>query len=180
MLTAGYTRSAADMPRLILVRHAKSDWPHGINDFDRPLAARGVADAAVAASFLQSFKLDLALISPAMRTIETFKLLNLSPARTEFNPNIYEAVLGSLIYEVNQVEAENLMLVGHSPGMPNLAWYFANNHESLMAQSLRRKYPTLGIAVLESSLPFSQWTQGVADLVDFQIPRADSSNSDSD
>ena len=34
-----------NMKKLILVRHAKSDWPEGIDDFNRPLAERGKEDA---------------------------------------------------------------------------------------------------------------------------------------
>ena len=40
------------MKTLILVRHAKSDWPENTDDFDRPLAERGLEDAVKMSKFL--------------------------------------------------------------------------------------------------------------------------------
>ncbi|OYX10305.1 MAG: phosphoglycerate mutase, partial [Rhizobiales bacterium 32-66-8] len=40
------------MRRLILLRHAKSDWPDGIADLERPLAARGRAAAPLVGAYL--------------------------------------------------------------------------------------------------------------------------------
>ena len=33
------------MKTLLLIRHAKSDWPENMKDFDRPLAEKGLIDA---------------------------------------------------------------------------------------------------------------------------------------
>ena len=41
------------MKTLILVRHAKSDWPEDTDDFDRPLADRGIEDAHKMAAYLK-------------------------------------------------------------------------------------------------------------------------------
>lgn len=160
------------MPLLYLVRHAKSDWPMSVDDFDRPLAARGVADCVVAALFFADKQIDHVEVSAAKRTLETLKLLHLRTPSINQNINIYEAHLGALLDCVGSLKVDSAMLVGHSPGMPSLTWYLSSNHESEPAQRLRIKYPTLGISVLHCDLPFADWHEGCAELVDFIVPRA--------
>jgi phosphohistidine phosphatase len=161
------------MPLLYLVRHAKSDWPMSVDDFDRPLAARGIADCVSASLFFSDKQIDHVEVSAAKRTLETLNLLHLRTSSTNENINIYEAHLGALLECVNSLKFETAMLVGHSPGMPSLAWYLSSNHDSAPAQRLRMKYPTLGIAVLRCDLPFADWHEGCAELVDFVVPRAE-------
>jgi phosphohistidine phosphatase len=137
------------MPLLYLVRHAKSDWPMSVDDFDRPLAARGIADCVSASLFFSDKQIDHVEVSAAKRTLETLNLLHLRTSSTNENINIYEAHLGALLECVNSLKFETAMLVG------------------------RMKYPTLGIAVLRCDLPFADWHEGCAELVDFVVPRAE-------
>lgn len=160
------------MPLLYLVRHAKSDWPISVDDFDRPLAARGIADCVAGAQYFSDKQIDHLEVSAAARTLQTHKLLNLSTTSVVQNINIYEAHLGALLDCVNSQQAASVVIVGHAPGMPTLAWYLASNHDSESAQRLRIKYPTLGIALLQSDLPFSEWHEGCAQLIEFVVPRA--------
>src|SRR5690242_15813577 len=74
--------------RLILLRHAKSDWPEGVADLDRPLAERGRADAPVAGRELARLGVpDVVLCSPAQRTRATWEL-----ARQAMGPESATAV----------------------------------------------------------------------------------------
>ena len=42
------------MKQILLLRHAKSSWDHpGLDDFDRPLAKRGLKDAPRMGKFLR-------------------------------------------------------------------------------------------------------------------------------
>jgi phosphohistidine phosphatase len=62
------------MKKLILVRHAKSDWGDpGLDDFDRPLNGRGKNDAPVMARRLREkkIKIDGFIASPAKRAAKT-------------------------------------------------------------------------------------------------------------
>ena len=61
------------MKTLLLVRHAKSDWPTNIDDFDRPLNERGHKDAPKMAKFLKeiSVTIDAFVTSPAKRALTT-------------------------------------------------------------------------------------------------------------
>ena len=57
------------MRRLMLLRHAKSDWSEKVKDFDRPLAARGEPAAPILGAYMAREHLvpDCALVSPARR-----------------------------------------------------------------------------------------------------------------
>ena len=168
------------MPVLTLIRHAKAAWPGGFDDFDRPLAKRGLADCQIAKNLFADAFFDLALVSEAVRTQETADALSLRYQHRIDSADIYEASLGSLLHVLNQQSVQNIVMIGHSPGMPMLAWHLASNKDSITAQKLRLKYPTLGIAQLISDLPFSQWHGECAELRSFEVPRFDSENPDSD
>src|SRR5690349_1589139 len=81
--------------RILLLRHAKSAWDEpGLDDFDRPLAARGRRAAAVMGVYLRDEKLvpDLVLCSAARRAAETWEIaaheLPKAPA-VERDPGLY-------------------------------------------------------------------------------------------
>src|SRR5262245_46601501 len=61
---------------LVVVRHAKSDWSHGLPDHERPLAARGRRDAPAIGGWLAGHvgPVDLVLCSPAWRARQTWQL----------------------------------------------------------------------------------------------------------
>jgi len=66
------------MIRLLLLRHAKSDWSDaGLDDRDRPLSKRGRESAPVIAGYMRERELapDLVLSSPATRTRQTLSLV---------------------------------------------------------------------------------------------------------
>ncbi len=168
------------MPTLFLIRHAKAAWPAGVSDFERPLAERGMRDCVVGESLLNGTNFDLALVSSAYRTQSTANLLNLN-ANARLNlDDIYDASLGGLLHVLNQQQVNTLAIIGHSPGMPMLAWFLSGNRNSSQAQALRTKFPTLGIAKLEADLPFEDWHEGCATLLDFQVPRAEPGSEDID
>lgn len=66
---------ATDLRTVLLVRHAKSDWPEGVDDADRPLTEKGKKDAALIAERVHTRipQMDLLISSPARRTRKTAK-----------------------------------------------------------------------------------------------------------
>ena len=66
------------MKTLILVRHAKSDWPENTDDFDRPLAESGLQDAVKMSNFLknQNIAIDKMVSSPALRALNTCEIFH--------------------------------------------------------------------------------------------------------
>lgn len=133
------------MKTLILVRHAKSDWPEDTEDFDRPLAEKGIADARKMAIWLhdQHIQIDKMVTSPALRALETCKIFN-SEFETEIEtaPKLYnptEAGFEAAIYHLSD-DVDSVALFSHNNGISN----FAN---SLTDEIFI--FPTCGIAAFQ-------------------------------
>ena len=68
---------------------------------------------------------------------------------------------------------ESLIIVGHNPGMEDLARLLIKGDGGEAGARMRRKFPTAGVAVLD--LPVDDWTEvrsHVADLADFVTPKS--------
>ncbi|TRW80916.1 histidine phosphatase family protein [Mycolicibacterium sp. 018/SC-01/001] len=161
---------------LVLMRHAKSDYPDGVSDHRRPLAPRGEREAALAGDWLRASvpEIDAVLCSSATRTRQTLERTGITAAAT-FSDRLYEASPGIVIEEINGVSDDvgTLLVVGHEPVMSSLALGLATetSAHSDAAQRISAKYPTSAIAVLRSDAPWAQLELGSAELVDFHIPR---------
>ena len=112
---------------LILLRHAKSDWSGGEADVDRPLAKRGIRQAPEAGRWLNASidRIDLAVVSPAVRARSTWDLVSAeldAPPPTRIDERVYAASVGGLLAVVREVSHDigTLALVGHNPGMADL------------------------------------------------------------
>src|SRR5262249_18566147 len=117
------------MRRLLLLRHAKAErLQSGGRDHDRILAKRGRGDAAAVGAYLVRHKLmpDQALVSTSARTRETWGLVAKAFAKVppvEFEGTIYEAAPEAILKAIRATKpkARTLLLVGHNPGMQQLA-----------------------------------------------------------
>ena len=115
------------MQRLILLRHAKAegDAPSG-QDFDRPLAPRGLREAEAVAAKLGRLGLrpDLALVSPAVRTRQTWDAVDaaMPGGAVRFDPSLYNAGAQELRRLASQSdEPGTVLVVAHNPGLQELA-----------------------------------------------------------
>lgn len=145
--------------RLILLRHAKSDWPEGIADHERPLSRRGQADAPRIGHYIEAHGLipDFAVVSTARRTRETWDLVEKELGRTvpvRFDRRIYEAKPGALLYVIRETEPSvgRLMLVGHNPGFEDVARFLIGSGDIEARQVLAEKYPTGSLAVIDFAI----------------------------
>jgi phosphohistidine phosphatase len=116
------------MRRLILFRHAKAEpRAAGGDDFDRPLAPRGWEDAAIVGRALAEggYAPDLALISPARRTTETWIAARevFGPVRSELAPELYDAAPEAIRAAIDAAaeRCDTLIVVGHNPGTQEVA-----------------------------------------------------------
>jgi phosphohistidine phosphatase len=118
------------MKRLILLRHAKSDWGDpDLDDIDRPLNQRGEKNAPVIGERLRKLgiKPERIISSPARRARDTARLLAGQLTLPEIDvllaDRIYEADTAALLETVAGIhqELECVMLVGHNPGLTELA-----------------------------------------------------------
>ncbi|WP_017598936.1 SixA phosphatase family protein [Nocardiopsis lucentensis] len=164
---------------VVLVRHAKADRPP-VNDHERPLAARGHRDAPRAGRWLAGSGVtpDLALCSTAARCRETWKLVVAElphRPRTVYEDRLYGASAGELIDVVNETadDVGTLLLVGHNPGLHDLADTLAGEAEGdLLARMARSGLPTSAIAVLTFTGSWEDVEPGSTRLAAYWAPHA--------
>jgi phosphohistidine phosphatase len=167
------------MRRLILFRHAKAESPDGIADVERPLAERGRADAARIGAYLadQGLRPDAAVVSTARRTRETWEFAAAalrSPPPVAFNEQLYNARAETLLQVLRETPraTRSLLLIGHNPGMEELARALAASEEKDARRSLAQKFPTGGLAVID--FPSDAWSEikpGAGRLVQYVTPK---------
>jgi len=165
--------------RLVLVRHAKSDYPTGVPDHDRPLSPRGRRDAVAAGQWLAAGWTELLggqallLVSSAKRAQQTCALLagELPPCEVRTEPALYDAAVSTLISVVarHAVAGRATVVIAHNPGLEQLAAFLTVGSSSPARPRLLEKYPTSAIAVLQ--LMDEHWADGSAELVEFAVPR---------
>jgi len=163
---------------LILFRHAKSSWSEGVEDHDRPLAERGRKAAPIMAKWLagKGLRPTVALVSTARRTQETWALIapDLGKVTKRDIAEIYEAPAERILDAIHAVEhsVESLVIIGHNPGLEDLARLLMKDDGGRAGAELRKKFPTAAVAVL--SLPIDDWTEvrsHIAALTDFVTPK---------
>jgi phosphohistidine phosphatase len=118
------------MPReLFLLRHAKSAWPEGVADYNRPLKKRGKKAALLLGEWLLSQDLspDWIVSSHADRARETAEKLckglqTKKHGLLYFDDRIYEASVESLKSVLADCPSfkQRVLIVGHNPGLDNL------------------------------------------------------------
>ncbi|MFF3205318.1 SixA phosphatase family protein [Streptomyces sp. NPDC002962] len=166
--------------RLVVLRHAKSAWPEGVPDHERPLAPRGLRDAPAAGRALAEAGRvpDLALCSTAARARGTWELAaaewETPPPPVRFDPRLYGAVVRELLEVVHETPAEvgTLLLVGHNPGLEELVLDLAGDGPGEVLDEVRLKFPTSAIAVLAwYGTGWRSLAPGTALLTSMTVPR---------
>lgn len=167
----------SDQPRtLVLLRHAKSDYPDGVADHDRPLAPRGVREAGLAGDWFREHLpgIGLVLCSTATRTRQTYERTRID-APVRYIDRLYEATPGAVLDEINTVADDivTLLLIGHEPAMSQVALGLADirGTDPRTEARIATKYPTSGIAVLHVGGGWRDLRLGGAALVGFHVPR---------
>jgi phosphohistidine phosphatase len=149
------------MRRLMLLRHAKTenDAPSG-RDQDRRLDNRGRRDAAEIGSWIGRHPPfpNLVLVSHAVRAFETWEIAweamkELAPEpQVELMPELYGAdpsQLLQIVRSASETDPQRLMLVGHNPGMHELALTLAGSGDAAGRKALADNLPTSGLAIFD-------------------------------
>lgn len=109
------------MKRLILMRHAKSDWSgEAFVDHDRTLNDRGRANALALGDWMRAegYLPDQVLCSSATRTQETLAGLRLPDGiSTTITRTLYLASLDQILGQVQRANGDTLLVLGHNPGV---------------------------------------------------------------
>ncbi|TGL61008.1 SixA phosphatase family protein [Leptospira sarikeiensis] len=135
------------MKEIHLIRHSKSDWSdNNLKDKERPLSKRGRKNARFLAKYLHkiSFKSDLILVSPSVRTSETLKVIRSFQTITkdvQFINEIYEADHSDLLRILRglPLKVVSVVLIGHNPGLEDLTNYLLYGGSK---DSIFEKFPT--------------------------------------
>jgi len=145
------------MPRLLLLRHAKSSWDDtGLSDFDRPLNLRGRAAAPLMGRHMADHSLspDRVLCSSSRRTRETFAAV-LPFLRNDFEAQflrtIYDCPGGTYAPTIRRHggAARTLLLIGHNPVIQETALTLIGRGNPDITASIAAKFPTSGLAVID-------------------------------
>jgi len=160
--------------RLLLIRHAKSDWGSpSMGDFDRPLNKRGNTNAQEMAQRMikQNIYPHLIVSSPALRALTTAnyfaKTWGINENKIQTDKNIYEAGLKTLLNVVNHFnnQYDTVAMFGHNPGFTDFANYLSDVNIYNM--------PTCSIVMLE--FPFEDWrliSGSTAKVLLFDYPKS--------
>lgn len=153
------------MRNLLLLRHAKSSWDEpALDDHDRPLSARGVRAARWIASHLHERQLrpELVLSSSARRARQTLDAVQSvldDAVDVQVDDELYGASAYALVQRLRIVDASiaSVMVIGHNPGLEDLAVDLAGDGDPTALKQLHTKFPTAALAVLD--LDHSEWAR---------------------
>ena len=143
------------MKRLLVLRHAKSDWgDSSLDDWQRPLSGRGINDAPRVGEMLRerSSLPDLIITSDAIRARSTAEAAAEAAGYTGeilLEPALYLATPDAIVEVLNSVEDDSagaVMIVGHNPGL-----------EGLIAQLSGDYQPMPTAALVQLDLPIERW-----------------------
>jgi phosphohistidine phosphatase len=163
-----------------LLRHAKSSWGDpGLDDRDRPLNKRGQEAAAKLADHLRhsAVRPALVLCSPAVRTRQTLDLIapGLGLGVTfRIENSLYGATAQGLWRLIRELpdDLTEVMLIGHNPGVHELAQNLAGDGDDAAMTRLRHKLPTGSLVTLAWGTDWwSSLRQGDGVLHSFIRPR---------
>jgi phosphohistidine phosphatase len=151
------------MRRLMLLRHAKSDWSMpGTRDQDRPLNVRGREAASRMGRYMARHELvpDLIIASPATRVTDTLALV--LPAftkqpKTMRDARLYETDADEILRVIKETPrpTHSLLIVGHNPSLAKLASLLMASGDVDARQRLIEKFPTAALAVID--FPLDDW-----------------------
>ncbi|WP_119420245.1 SixA phosphatase family protein [Desertibaculum subflavum] len=169
------------MRHLYLLRHTKSAWDvPGQSDKERPLAPRGRKACRPMGRLLAALDPapDQVLCSTAVRARQTWEGCAKAGGLdwpTSFRDDLYLATANQLLHAVRRLPGSTaaVLLVGHNPGMEELARALAGRGSDAAALArLAEKYPTGGFAAFAA--PLAAWSDlafGAARLVAFETPK---------
>jgi len=148
------------MKRLLIFRHAKAGPHDEKHDKERDLIERGRNDSARMGRAIRerAYVPDLVLCSSARRTVETWSHAERALGRkpeVRFLDQLYDAPETSLFKTIRSIKdpAPVLMIIGHNPGLEDLARLLVrrpeNSAEEQRRAAMQKKFPTAAVAVID-------------------------------
>lgn len=160
------------MKRLILMRHAKSDWSAlTASDHERTLNARGIESAQAIGDWLrqEGMRPDHILCSDAARTQETLAHLKLPETPTTLTRELYLAEPEAMLHILRQQSADCILMLAHNPGSAILAEQLL---QRLPDDEEFDRFPTCATLVAEFEIEdWSKLEIGTGTSRNFIVPR---------
>src|SRR5690242_10703593 len=153
------------MRRLMLLRHAKAERSlPGAPDRERGLVERGRNEASFIGGYMvtHAFTPARVLVSPAVRTQETWKcasaVFRSAPAATTVE-RLYDAAATTILAAIKEApaSADNVLVIGHNPGVHELAVLLIASGDVQTREQLREKLPTCGLVIVDFAI--DEWTR---------------------
>lgn len=146
------------MKKVVLIRHAKSDWgsPH-TKDFDRTLNPRGLRDAPFMATMLKEkiSSVDKVISSPAYRAMTTCKYFCIefgyNEAEIQYDKGIYEDGQSTILNLLKNIDnsMNTVFVFGHNPDITSTATYLSGERID--------NIPTCGIVAINFEI--NNWSE---------------------
>lgn len=160
--------------RLILIRHAKSNWAEPFDDHSRTLNDQGRASAKAIGAYLDmnSYNPDVIYCSDAARTIETTELIDATMKtvpKIYYLKKMYNGSPASLWNVLHKAEGNVVALVAHNPGIALFAEDVVDktpDHPHFV------NYPAC--ATLVCDFPTNDWAEAVTSsgqVIDYVVPK---------
>ena len=156
---------------LLVLRHGKSDWSTGLEDFHRPLVSRGRVGSRKMGAWIRCQDLlpDTVLSSPAerarMTTVHACKAMGVSLDSVRWDERLYATSVEEHLAVLADcpTTARLVMLVGHNPGLEELVEYLAAGEVEIPADG--KLLPTSALAQLEMTGDWRGLKRGCARIV---------------
>jgi phosphohistidine phosphatase len=165
------------MRQVWLLRHAKSSWDDPtLADQDRPLAPRGMREAATMASYLASVEPpSVVLCSAGLRARQTLAAVLPSlgfPLEVGIEPTLYTFDADVVIERLRRLDdvLTSIMVVGHNPAFEETALRLSADGE--LRTRIETKFPTAALATID--MPDTSWRsmrEGAGTLARFVVPK---------
>ena len=153
------------MKQIYILRHAKSSWKNlNLNDFDRPLAKRGINDSIKLNNFIKknNYDLEKVICSNAKRAKDTFDLVadsfNFSIDSVEYRDDLYYGNTNTIVNLLKGLDSniKNILIVGHNPSLHSLV-------EQLTTKKIY-KFSTCSLAIVSFEESWDRITDESCDI----------------
>lgn len=166
--------------KVYLLRHAKSDWSNmALADRDRPLNKRGEKASSLIGARLaeDGFQVDQVICSTAQRAVQTLERVVAAGSfnwQVDYTCCLYGAGANRLLSVIHKQDDkhDSILLVGHNPGLEELALALSFSGDPGLFRKVRKKVPTGSLISLDFNHDsFAQIGVGTGKLVNFMRPK---------
>ncbi|MCK0156936.1 histidine phosphatase family protein [Cellulophaga sp. F20128] len=154
------------MKKLTFIRHGKSSWEYNVSDRDRPLLERGINDAYLVASAIETQSFDAVFSSPANRALHTCaifsRVFNIPSNQVRVYDELYDFSGEEVLKFIHSLDnnLQNVIIFGHNHAFTALV----NRLGNVAIENV----PTAGLVALKfDELEWSSVKKGVTEKTIF-------------